>query len=72
MSTVDTVAIPGTCGGFAVASARSTADIVLAINHPGHDDTPARESVGPLRTLTGAYYRVTGTSPFIELVVRKP
>jgi hypothetical protein len=37
-----------------------------------HDDTPARESVGPLRTLTGAYYRVTGTSPFIELVVRKP
>ena len=25
-----------------------------------HDDTPARESVGPLRALTGAYYRVTG------------
>jgi 2-polyprenyl-3-methyl-5-hydroxy-6-metoxy-1,4-benzoquinol methylase len=37
-----------------------------------HDATPARESVGPLRRLSGAYYRVTGTSPFIELVVRKP
>jgi hypothetical protein len=37
-----------------------------------HDATPARESVGPLRRLSGAYYRVTGMSPFIELVVRKP
>jgi 2-polyprenyl-3-methyl-5-hydroxy-6-metoxy-1,4-benzoquinol methylase len=37
-----------------------------------HYGTPARESVGPLRRLFDAYYRVTGTSPFIELVVRKP
>jgi 2-polyprenyl-3-methyl-5-hydroxy-6-metoxy-1,4-benzoquinol methylase len=37
-----------------------------------HDDTPARESVGPLRLVTGAYYRLTGASPFIELVARKP
>jgi len=37
-----------------------------------HDDTPARESVGPLRVMTGAYYRLTGASPFIELVARRP
>jgi 2-polyprenyl-3-methyl-5-hydroxy-6-metoxy-1,4-benzoquinol methylase len=37
-----------------------------------HDATPARESVGPLRSLASVYYLVTGTSPFIELVVRKP
>ena len=37
-----------------------------------HRGTPARESVGPLRRLTGLYYRLTGVSPFIELVARKP
>jgi SAM-dependent methyltransferase len=37
-----------------------------------HADTPARESVGPLRGLSGLYYRVTGAAPFIELVARKP
>jgi 2-polyprenyl-3-methyl-5-hydroxy-6-metoxy-1,4-benzoquinol methylase len=37
-----------------------------------HDDTPARESVGPLRRATGVYYRLTGAAPFIELVARKP
>jgi ubiquinone/menaquinone biosynthesis C-methylase UbiE len=37
-----------------------------------YEDTPARESVGPLRRLSGLYYRVTGASPFIELVARKP
>jgi SAM-dependent methyltransferase len=31
-----------------------------------------RESVGPLRVLTGAYYRLFGIAPFIELVARKP
>lgn len=35
-------------------------------------DTPARESVGRLRGLSALYYRVTGASPFIELVARKP
>jgi len=37
-----------------------------------YDDTPARESVGSLRGLSGLYYRLTGASPFIELVARKP
>jgi len=37
-----------------------------------YEDTPARESVGPLRGLSGLYYRLTGASPFIELVARKP
>jgi SAM-dependent methyltransferase len=37
-----------------------------------YEDTPPRESVGPLRGLSGLYYRVTGASPFIELVARKP
>ena len=35
-------------------------------------DTPARESVGRLRGISGLYYRATGASPFIELVARKP
>jgi 2-polyprenyl-3-methyl-5-hydroxy-6-metoxy-1,4-benzoquinol methylase len=35
-------------------------------------DTPARESVGRLGGLGAAYYRVTGVSPFIELVARRP
>jgi 2-polyprenyl-3-methyl-5-hydroxy-6-metoxy-1,4-benzoquinol methylase len=36
-----------------------------------HADTPARESVGPLRGPSDLYYRLTGASPFIELVARK-
>jgi len=32
---------------------------------------PPRESVGPLRTLAAAYYRLTRVAPFIELVARK-
>ena len=36
-----------------------------------YEDTPARESVGSLRGLSGLYYRLTGASPFIELVARK-
>src|SRR5439155_62084 len=32
---------------------------------------PPRESVGPLRTLAAAYYRLTRVTPFIELVARK-
>jgi SAM-dependent methyltransferase len=37
-----------------------------------YEDTPARESVGRLRGLSALYYRLTGASPFIELVARKP
>ena len=37
-----------------------------------HDDAPPRESVGPLRGPIGLYYRLSGVSPFIELVARKP
>jgi SAM-dependent methyltransferase len=37
-----------------------------------HDDAPARESVGPLRVPIGLYYRLSGVSPFIELVARTP
>ncbi len=37
-----------------------------------HDDAPARESVGPLRVPIGLYYRLSGVSPFIELVARRP
>jgi 2-polyprenyl-3-methyl-5-hydroxy-6-metoxy-1,4-benzoquinol methylase len=37
-----------------------------------YEDTPARESVGRLRGPSALYYRVTGASPFIELVARKP
>jgi 2-polyprenyl-3-methyl-5-hydroxy-6-metoxy-1,4-benzoquinol methylase len=37
-----------------------------------YEDTPARESLGRLRGLSGLYYRLTGASPFIELVARKP
>jgi SAM-dependent methyltransferase len=37
-----------------------------------HDDAPARESVGPLRGPIGLYYRLSGVSPFIEMVARKP
>jgi hypothetical protein len=33
---------------------------------------PPRESVGPLRVPIGLYYRLSGVSPFIELVARKP
>jgi SAM-dependent methyltransferase len=37
-----------------------------------HDDEPPRESVGPLRVPIGLYYRLSGVSPFIEVVARKP
>jgi ubiquinone/menaquinone biosynthesis C-methylase UbiE len=37
-----------------------------------HDDEPPRESRGPLRVPIGLYYRLSGISPFIELVARKP
>jgi 2-polyprenyl-3-methyl-5-hydroxy-6-metoxy-1,4-benzoquinol methylase len=37
-----------------------------------YTDTPARESVGRLRGPSALYYRLTGASPFIELVARKP
>jgi SAM-dependent methyltransferase len=37
-----------------------------------HDDAPARESVGPLRVPIGLYYRLSGVSPFIEVLARKP
>jgi hypothetical protein len=37
-----------------------------------HDDAPPRESLGPLRVPIGLYYRLSGVSPFIELVARKP
>jgi SAM-dependent methyltransferase len=37
-----------------------------------HDDEPPRESAGPLRVPLGLYYRLSGVSPFIELVARKP
>ena len=36
-----------------------------------HHDEPPRESVGPLRVPIGLYYRVSGVSPFIEVVARK-
>lgn len=32
---------------------------------------PARESLGPLRGVAAAWYRLTGATPFIELVARK-
>ena len=37
-----------------------------------HGDAPARESVGPLRVPIGLYYRLSGVSPFIEVVARTP
>lgn len=37
-----------------------------------HDDVPARESVGPLRVPIGLYYRLSGVSPFIEVLARRP
>ena len=37
-----------------------------------HDDAAPRESLGPLRVPIGLYYRLSGVSPFIEVVARKP
>jgi len=37
-----------------------------------YGDTPARELAGRLAGLSALYYRVSGASPFIELVARKP
>lgn len=36
------------------------------------DEDRPRESGGRLQPLTGAYYRLLGVSPFIELIARKP
>jgi SAM-dependent methyltransferase len=36
-----------------------------------HGDPP-RESLGPLRGVAAAWYRVTSATPFIELVARRP
>jgi ubiquinone/menaquinone biosynthesis C-methylase UbiE len=36
-----------------------------------HNDAPPRESRGPLRAPIRLYYRLSGVSPFIELVARK-
>ena len=44
---------------------------VMALTFHGGDDRP-RESAGPLRGLLGLYYRLSGVSPFIEAVARKP
>jgi ubiquinone/menaquinone biosynthesis C-methylase UbiE len=32
---------------------------------------PARETAGPARAVAGLYYRLTGATPFIELMARK-
>jgi hypothetical protein len=44
---------------------------VIALTFHGGDDRP-RESVGPFRRVFGLYYRLSGVSPFIEIVARKP
>jgi len=35
-----------------------------------NDDRP-REALGRARFLTGAYYRLSGVAPYLELVARK-
>jgi len=40
LSTVDTVAAPGAYRSFAAAAAAIDADVVLAVNTPGHDEKP--------------------------------
>jgi SAM-dependent methyltransferase len=37
-----------------------------------YDDDRPRETLGRLRLLTGAYYRLSGVAPYLELVARKP
>jgi 2-polyprenyl-3-methyl-5-hydroxy-6-metoxy-1,4-benzoquinol methylase len=37
-----------------------------------YDDDRPRETLGRARALTGAYYRLTGVAPYLELVARKP
>jgi 2-polyprenyl-3-methyl-5-hydroxy-6-metoxy-1,4-benzoquinol methylase len=37
-----------------------------------YDDDRPRETLGRLRVLTGAYYRWSGVTPYLELVARKP
>jgi 2-polyprenyl-3-methyl-5-hydroxy-6-metoxy-1,4-benzoquinol methylase len=37
-----------------------------------YDDDPPRERLGRLRFLTGAYYRLSGVAPYLELVARRP
>ena len=36
-----------------------------------HDDDRPRETLGRLRVLTGAYYRLSGVAPYLEVVARK-
>ena len=36
-----------------------------------YDDDRPRETLGRLRILTGAYYRLSGVTPYLELVARK-
>lgn len=37
-----------------------------------YDADRPRETLGRLRALTGAYYRLSGVTPYLELVARKP
>jgi SAM-dependent methyltransferase len=37
-----------------------------------YDDDRPRETLGRLRLLTGAYYRLSGVAPYLELVARRP
>ena len=36
-----------------------------------YDDDRPRETLGRLRVLTGAYYRLSGVAPYLEVVARK-
>jgi NDP-sugar pyrophosphorylase family protein len=40
LSTVDTIAAPGAYRSFAATAAAIDADVVLAVNQPGHDEKP--------------------------------
>jgi SAM-dependent methyltransferase len=62
LATLRRLTAPRLRGAFARAGVR---DVEL------YADTPARESVGSLRAPSGLYYRLTGATPFIELVARK-
>jgi hypothetical protein len=37
-----------------------------------YDDDRPRETMGRLRVLIGAYYRLSGVTSYLELVARKP
>jgi len=53
----------------AVVRAFQSAGVTALTFH--RDDRP-RETLGRLRVLTGAYYRLSGIAPFIEVIARKP